>query len=80
MNRKDTDWLKLIGIVLVVLIVGIILGGCQLFEKNRDTDSECVVTCSNCKDLTVQCEHGTERENKYTVNQPDEQGQEESQD
>ena len=50
------------------------LTGCQLFEKNRDTNSACYMKCADCKGLTVECDHNTNRTNSYSINHPDDDG------
>jgi hypothetical protein len=64
---KDLDdWLKLIAIVVLVLIVGIVLNGCQLWQKDRQSFSDCTLICDDCRGLAMDCELNTNRQNRFT--------------
>ena len=67
----ENDWLKIIGIVVVFFIIMLVLAGCQLLQKDRESRSDCSITCDNCQGLAMDCELNTERTNKYTQNLPE---------
>ena len=67
----ENDWLKIIGIVVVFFIIMLVLAGCQLMQKDRESRSDCRIKCDNCQGLAMDCELNTERVNKYTQNLPE---------
>jgi hypothetical protein len=58
--------------LLLLLIVTFSLAGCQFLQKDRESTSDCRITCANCNGLTMDCELNTTRQNRYTQgSQPD---------
>jgi hypothetical protein len=58
--------------LLLILIVTLSLVGCQFVQKDRESASDCKITCDNCSGLAMDCELNTTRANRYTQgSQPD---------
>ena len=71
---KDLDtWIQVFAITAVFIIIMLVISGCALMQKDRESRSDCSITCDNCQGLAMDCELNTERVNKYTQNLPEQQ-------
>ena len=77
-RKDDMEWLKILAIVAVFFIIMLVLAGCQLLQKDRESRSDCSITCDNCQGLAMDCELKTERVNKYTQNLPEQKENEDA--
>jgi hypothetical protein len=72
MKRENMKWFRGIAIVAPMLIIGIIITSCQLYDRDKSFDSKCLATCDNCEKLELQCDHIQVDDQTYTQNHPSE--------